>query len=56
MMATITQSLENAGREILRYSLNLVFAWYEGTRFTPSNLDGITIFIPENKPASVRLL
>lgn len=55
MIATITQSLENAGREILRYSLNLVFAWYEGTKFTPSNLDGITILIPESKPASVRL-
>ena len=53
-MATITQSLENLGREILRYSLNLVCAWYEGTRFTPSNLDGVTILIPESQPAKVR--
>ena len=53
-MATITQSLENVGREILQYGLNLVCAWYESTKFTPANLDGVTILIQESKPANVR--
>jgi hypothetical protein len=43
LMANITQSLEDAWWKILRHSLNLVRAWYEGTKFTPANLDGVPI-------------
>jgi hypothetical protein len=37
-MATITRSLQNARRKILKYSFNLVLAWYEATQFAPTNL------------------
>ena len=37
-MATITQSLQNAHRKILRYSFNLLVAWYEATQFNPTDL------------------
>jgi len=55
-MATIAQSLENVGREILRHSLNLICAWYEGTKFTPSNLDGVPILIQQSGLANVRFV
>ena len=55
-MATITQSLENVWRKILRHSFNLVCLWHEGTNFTPANLDGVTILIRSCKPADDRFV
>jgi hypothetical protein len=36
-MAIITQFLQNAGRRILDRSLDLVSAWYEVTKYAPTN-------------------
>ena len=36
-MTTITQLFRNAGRKILDRSLDLVSAWYEITKFAPTN-------------------
>jgi hypothetical protein len=36
-MATIRQLLENARRKIFDASLGLVCAWYEATKFAPTN-------------------
>ena len=36
-MAVITQLLQNAGRKILDRGFELVFAWYEATKYAPTN-------------------
>lgn len=36
-MAVITQFFQNAGRKILDRSFDLVFAWYEVTKFALTN-------------------
>jgi hypothetical protein len=37
-MATIAQLLQNAGRKIFDRGLDLVSAWYEVTKYAPTNL------------------
>ena len=36
IMASITQSFRNLGRALRNSSFNLLLAWYEATRFTPT--------------------
>ena len=36
-MAVIAHFFQNAGRKILDVGLNLVFAWYEVTKYAPTN-------------------
>lgn len=36
-MAVITQFFRNAGRKILDRSFDLIFSWYEATKFAPTN-------------------
>lgn len=37
-MAVITRFFRNAIRQIVERSFDLVFAWYEATKFAPTNL------------------
>ena len=37
VMALITRFFQNAGRKILDRSFDLVEAWYEATKFAPTN-------------------
>ena len=36
IMASITQSFRNLGQALRNSSFNLLLAWYEATRFTPT--------------------
>ena len=37
-MAIVVQLFQNAGRKIVDRSFDLVFAWYEATKYAPTNL------------------